>query len=202
MDNTMNTKVWYADDASNDKYVTCMASMMEQIRSQGVSVACKWLEVTGNLELKKRFTLRRRYWLLTVRLRYAEWIGSEVHISEIRKVIRQLLIQVDDPCTLRMYRALEIACYLSLYRVSDGRVVPIFQQYHRQLLVIIDDLMAIQHDKVPGKCFVEDCSRVFDIIADIEKICASKLYERQQKKAAKKSGSVLPYDASQGRSTG
>lgn len=179
MDKMMNTKLWYADDASSDKYVTCMASMIEQIRSQGVNVACKWLEVTGNLELKKRFTLRRRYWLLTVRLRYAERIKSEAHVGEVREAIRQLLETVDDPCTLRMYQALDIACYLSLYRISNGRVVPLFKQHHQQLLLIVDDFMGVEHEKTPGKSYIEDCSRVFDIIEDIEKICGSKLYQKQ-----------------------
>lgn len=179
MDKMMNTKLWYADDASNDKYVTCMASMIEQIRSQGVNVACKWLEVTGNLELKKRFTLRRRYWLLTVRLRYAEWVRSEVHVIEVREAIRYLLGTVDDECTLRMYQALDIACYLSLYRISNGRVVPMFKQYHKQLLLIVDDFMGVEHEQTPGKSYIEDCSRVFDIIEDVEKICGSKLYKKQ-----------------------
>lgn len=182
MDNMMNTKLWYAGDANNDKYVTCMASKIEEIRRQGVTVACKWLEVTGNLELRKRFSFRRRYWLLTVRLKYAEWIGSEVHVGEIREVIRQLLEDVDDLCISRMYQALDIACFLSLYRISDGRIVPMFQQYHQQLLHIVDDFMAIEHERAPGKSFVEDCSRVFDIIADIENICGSKLYQRQLEK--------------------
>ena len=175
----MNTKLWYANDASNDKYVTCMASMIEQIRSQGVNVACKWLEVTGNLELKKRFTLRRRYWLLTVRLRYAEWVRSELHVIEVREAIRYLLGTVDDEYTLRMYQALDIACYLSLYRISNGKVVPMFKQYHKQLLLIVDDFMAVKHEKTPGKSYIEDCSRVFDIIEDVEKICGSKLYQKQ-----------------------
>lgn len=179
MDNLMNTKLWYADDAINDKYVTCMASMLEQIRRQGVSVACRWLEVTGNIEMRQRFTLRRRYWLLTVRLRYAEWIGSEVHIGEIREEIQQLRTSVDDPCTSRMFEALDIACLIALYRVTEGRITPMFQTYHRQLLMIIDEFMAIQHDRAPNRSFVEDCSRVFDIISDIEKICGSKLYQKQ-----------------------
>lgn len=156
-----------------------MSSMIEQIRSQGVNVACKWLEVTGNIEPRKRFTLRRQYWLLTVRLRYAEWIGSEVHASDVRNSVAQILLQLDDEYSLRMYQVLEISCYLSLYRISDGRILPLFKPYHRRLLLIIDEFMAIPQDSITHKSFVEDCSRVFDVIGDIEAVCGSRLYKER-----------------------
>ena len=182
MNNIMTTEAWYANDASNDKYVTCMSSMIEQIRVNGFAVACKLLEVTGNVEHRKRFSLRRRYWLFTVRLRYAEYVGCEAYVHEVLNHIKELVKTFDDAYSLNMFQVLEIACYLSLYRISDGEVLPMFKAHHKILLGIVDEFMAIQSDSVPPKSFVEDYSRIFNLIEDIEKILGSKLYEVRESK--------------------
>jgi len=179
---------WYANDAGKDKYVSCMSAMLEQIHSQGVTVACKWLEVTANLDIKSRWTMRRKYWLLTVRLFYAEWVGSEMHARQILdKVNKTKETLAENSYTLKMYQVLEAACYVSLYRITKSRVSPLFQTYHKRLLGIIDDLIELQlAESKTSKSLSEDCGRVYDVVADIEKICGSKLYQMPEKSDAEK----------------
>ena len=177
MGNNIQTTVWYAENASVDKYVTCMFAYLKQIREQDVSVACKWLEVTANLDIKERWSNRRKYWLLVVRLYYAEWVKCEAFVHEVRAEVSTILKNISDNYTRKMYQVIEANCYVSLYRISNGKVLPMFRQYHQRLLLLVDDLMFSQQDNIPNKSFVEDCSHIYDVIADIETICGAQLYQ-------------------------
>jgi hypothetical protein len=188
MENNSDVILWYANNANNDKYVTCMSAMMEQMRVQGESVACKRLEVIANLDFKQRWTKRRHYWLLSVRLRYAEYVKCEVYVNEVLDIATRLKNTGDDDYTCKMFEVLEAASYVSLYRISKGRILPLFKQYHYRLLSIIDDLMELRQEStstVSRKSFLEDCNRVFDIVSDIEIICGNSLYQSNIKAAQK-----------------
>ena len=177
--NIVTVSTWYAGNADADKYVTCMSAMLEQIHRSGASVACKWLEVTANLDIRTRWSKRRKYWLLTVKLFYAEWVGSEVLISRILTKASSLVAIENDEHAKKMYQVLEVACYVSLYRISKGKISPLFKNYHRQLLGIVDDLITLQlNNHLSGKSFLEDYGRVFDVVSDIEKICGGMLFNK------------------------
>lgn len=190
MGNNIQTTLWYAENASVDKYVSCMSAYLEQIREQDVSVACKWLEVTANLDIKERWSNRRKYWLLVVRLCYAEWVKCEAFVHEVRAEASTMLEHTSDDYTRKMYQVIEANCYVSLYRISNGKVLPMFRQYHQRLLLLVDDLMFSQQDNIPNKSFVEDCSHIYDVIADIELICGAQLYQSTLIPIAKELGNT------------
>jgi len=177
MKHSLEASQWYAGSSSSDKYVSCIVAKIDDFRRQGVSISLDWLKRVSQLPVKDSWSLRRRFWIFTLQLRYAEWKQNESKAKNILEESKRVINTEEDLYTQQMYKVLEADCNIALYKITTGRIHPLFKNYHSSLLLIADDFLMLDQRSFPHKAFVEDCNRIFDVSSDIEKERASELYK-------------------------